>query len=69
MDLDTFRERVSAMTAQIKGLRKAEGVTEILMPGERGLTQAEANMRNGISIPDQVYEELNALGRPYGLSL
>ena len=69
MDLDTFRERVSAMTAQIKGLRKAEGVTEILMPGERGLAQAEANMRNGISIPDQVYEELNALGRPYGLSL
>ena len=42
---------------------------EILMPGERGLAQAEANMRNGISIPDQVYEELNALGRPYGLSL
>ena len=60
---------VSVLAFRFKGLRKAEGVTEILMPGERGLAQAEANMRNGISIPDQVYEELNALGRPYGLSL
>ena len=67
--LDVFKTAVSDMIVQIKGLRKAEGVSEILMPGERGLTCAEANAQNGIQLPDSVYQELLDLGRPYGLSL
>lgn len=69
MDLAAFKDAVSAMAGQIKGLRKAEGFREILMPGELELNRAEANMQNGIQLPDQVYDELVALGRPYGLTL
>ena len=69
MDPAAFRAAMSAMTAQIKGLRKAEGFSEILMPGELELNRAQANMQSGIQLPDQVYDELAALGRPYGLSL
>ncbi len=69
LSLETFQEGVSAMAAQIKGLRKAEGVQEILLPGERSMKQAAQNRRSGITLPDQVYEELIALGRPYGLTL
>lgn len=69
MNLEDFKSAVSAMTAEIKGLRKAEGFSDILMPGELELTRAAANRQNGIELPDPVYEELSALGRPYGLSL
>ena len=69
LDLQAFKDAVSSMTAQIKGLRKAEGFTEILMPGELELNRAEANRQNGITLPDQVCDELNALGKPYGLAL
>lgn len=69
MDLEAFRTAVSEMAGQIKGLRKAEGVSEILLPGERGLSRAAANAASGIQLPDPVYRELLELGKPYGLSL
>ena len=39
------------------------------MPGEIELRKAEENAVSGIDLPDPVYEELTALGRPYGLTL
>lgn len=69
LDLDTFKSTLSTMIGEIKGLRKAEGFNDILMPGELELNRAEANFQNGIELPDQVYDELAALGKPYGLSL
>ncbi len=69
MELSAFQESVSSMAAQIRGLRKAEGFSEILLPGEGAARRAEANRQKGISVPDQVYEELVALGRPYGMVL
>lgn len=69
LELDAFKTAVSDMIAQIKGLRKAEGFSEIMMPGEGGLKRAEANAGNGIQLPDAVYQELVDLGKPYGLSL
>lgn len=69
MDLDAFQSAMSVMTGEIKGLRKAEGFSEILMPGELELNRAESNRAKGIELPDPVYEELLELGKPYGLSL
>ena len=69
IDLDAFKAAMDQMTAEIKGLRKAEGFNEILMPGELELRRAKTNLEQGIEIPDQVYEELLTLGRPYGLAL
>ena len=69
MDVDTFKKNVSGMVTEIKGLRKAEGFTEIMMPGEVELRKAEAALEKGIEVPDPVYEELLELGRPYGLTL
>ena len=69
LPLAEFKTAVSRMSAEIKGLRKAEGFTEILMPGELELDRAEVNREKGIGLPDPVYEELLELGRPYGLSL
>ena len=69
LELDEFKNAMSTMVGEIKGLRKAEGFQEILMPGELELNRAAENLQNGIDLPDPVYEELLALGRPYGLSL
>lgn len=69
LDLDQFKATMSQMVREIKGLHKAEGFREILMPGELELTRAAENRRSGIDLPDPVYQELLELGRPYGLSL
>lgn len=69
MELGAFKKAMGQMTAEIKGLRKAEGFQEILMPGELELRRAEDNMKKGIEVPDQVCEELAALGKPYGINL
>ena len=54
---------------EIKALKKADGVEEIFLPGERSGRKAEENAANGIEVPQPVYEELLELGKPYGLSL
>ena len=69
LDPAVFQSTVSQMVSEIKGLRKADGVKEILLPGERAARSAVSRMENGIELPDPVYEELKELGRPYGLSL
>lgn len=69
LPVEEFKAAMSTMIGEIKGLRKAEGFQEILMPGELELNRAEANKQNGIELPDPVYQELLELGRPYGLSL
>ncbi len=69
IDPDEFRRGVSAMAAEIKSLKKAEGFSEILMPGERELRFAAERAQAGLDLPDEVCAELNALGAPHGLSL
>lgn len=69
IDLEAFKNTLSVMIGEIKGLRKAEGFDEIFMPGEPELIRAEQNAQKGIELPDPVYRELLELGRRYGLSL
>ncbi|MDY3280764.1 Ldh family oxidoreductase [Dysosmobacter sp.] len=69
LDPAAFRSGLSQMVREIKGLRKAPGAEEILLPGERAARSAAAKQETGIDLPDPVYEELAELGRPYGLTL
>ena len=69
LEVDRFKGALSAMIAEIKGLRKAEGVQEIWMPGEQSLRQGERSRREGIELPQPIYEKLSALGAAYGLTL
>ncbi len=69
IDVDSFKSALSAMAGEIKGLRKAEGVGEIFLPGEQSFNRMERNLREGIDLPEPVYQELLDLGRPFGLSL
>lgn len=68
-DLETFKQKVSQMSAEIKALKKAPGVEEILMPGDLEANKRAVNEANGIELPEPVYQELVNLGAPHGLTL
>jgi len=69
IDLQLFKSTLANMTREIKNLKLADGFDEILLPGERGLRCAQKSLAEGIEVPPTVYEELQELGKPYGLSL
>lgn len=69
IDLGEFKRMLSDMVGEIKGLKRADGFDEILMPGERGMKCAKKSIAEGVHVPEKVLEELRELGRPYGLSL
>lgn len=69
IDLDTFKDTLSAMISEIKALQTAPGFDEIRLPGERSLNLIEKNRKEGIELPEPVYQELLELGQPYGLKL
>ena len=69
IDLQVFKSMLANMTREIKNLKLADGFDEILLPGERGLRCAQKSLAEGIEVPPTVYEELQKLGEPYGLSL
>ena len=69
IDLNTFKQMLSAMVGEIKGLKRAEGFDEILMPGERGMKYARKSAVEGVEIPEAVLKELRELGKPYGLTI
>ena len=69
IDVDEFRRGVSAMAVEVKSLKKADGFSEILMPGEREIKTAKERSTAGIDLPDEVCAELAALGAPFGLTL
>ncbi len=69
IEVEAFKAMMDTYADEIHGLRKADGFSEITVPGERSLRKAEENSVKGIDLPDAVYQELSALGKPYGLTL
>ena len=66
VEVDTFRSGVAQMRREIKSLRPAEGVSEIFMPGEGSDNRCKKNLEQGISLPDEIFGELLAIGKACG---
>ena len=69
IDPTVFKQMVSQYMHEIRNLDKANGFKEIRIPGERGFSELQKNLKEGTTIPEPVYEELAELGRQNGLSL
>ncbi|WP_261131598.1 Ldh family oxidoreductase [Bacillus sp. Marseille-Q3570] len=69
MPIETFKERMDLYIQDIKAEPRAEGVQEILIPGEIESRRMAERKRKGIDLPLKVVNELNEIGERYGLNL
>ncbi len=65
--MQEFLERVTQLIETIKATPKAEGVTEILIPGERSAREKAARTAAGIHIEDATWEAIMEISREFGL--
>jgi ureidoglycolate dehydrogenase (NAD+) len=68
-DPSAFRTMVDALVADLKALPKADGVDEILMPGERGFRAMADRQENGIPVPEGTRKRLVALATGLGVDV
>lgn len=62
-------ETVDRLAAHIKAGNRAPGFDEILIPGEPEARAREQRLRDGIAVPESVWQEIAAVAGQYGLSL
>ena len=67
MDLSEFKKRMDAAIDQMKSMKKANGVEEILIPGERSQRKIAENMKRGVAIDPATTAELIALCQQHGI--
>lgn len=59
-DRASYETHVSEVVRQVKSARRAPGVEEILLPGERAFREREARLRDGIEIDEAAWSEIVA---------
>lgn len=69
MPLEDFKKRMDLYIREIKAEPKAEGISEIFIPGEIEHRRSNEHKKNGIVLSPKVVEELNEIGKKYGLDL
>jgi len=67
MPVEEFKERMGEMITDIKTCPRAEGVQEILMPGEIEARATIERTANGIPITLPILRELEELGHKAGI--
>ena len=66
---EIYERQVERLAAGIKSLPRADGVDEILLPGERGDRILARRERDGIPLPPGTWRGLAAAARRFGLDL
>ncbi len=61
LDREVFRDGVNELIERIKSARRAEGIGEILIPGERAFREREIRLREGIDVDEALWQELERL--------
>ena len=65
---EDFKNRVHDAVMYMKEAQRADGVKEILVPGEAEAQNFERQLRDGISYPAEVIEELRKLSQKFGVA-
>jgi ureidoglycolate dehydrogenase (NAD+) len=68
-DAAAFRREVERLVRRIKALPRADGVEELMVPGERGARAFAKRSRDGIPVPPAVWKELAALAARLGIGM
>src|SRR3989339_447934 len=64
---DMFDESVERIAGRLKAVKPAEGVEEILLPGEPEARAREQRLREGIPLPKSTWEAICAVARNLGV--
>lgn len=64
-----FNSRVKEYVKEIKSSKKAPGIKEIMIPGEPELKAREKRLRDGITIADEVWVELEQIAKELGVGI
>jgi ureidoglycolate dehydrogenase (NAD+) len=68
-DLESYRLHVDGIVDEIKKLPRADGVTEILVPGELEDTTCDERTRDGIPLPAGTVEKLKVAAQRFNVAL
>jgi LDH2 family malate/lactate/ureidoglycolate dehydrogenase len=69
LPMDEYFAQVERFLQEVKEVPLAQGSTEILYPGERRNRTFLKRIRQGITLPAEVHEELLRIGGEFGLTL
>lgn len=64
---EQFQRRVDEFVTYVKGAQRAEGFSEIIVPGERAWTEKALRKRDGIPLDEVTFGELQTLARDLGV--
>ena len=67
--MEAFRDRIDAMVDELKACPPAEGVTEVLYPGELEWRREEAALRDGVTLPEASEKELARAAAMVGIEM
>jgi LDH2 family malate/lactate/ureidoglycolate dehydrogenase len=67
VELDAFKNNIQKLKSDIKNLAKADGVEEILLPGEMEYDLLESRLQNGIPLSTVIVEALSEIAHEKGI--
>ncbi|MFQ5997350.1 MAG: Ldh family oxidoreductase [Dehalococcoidales bacterium] len=68
-DVESYKEHIDSLIDGIKALPKAEGFTEIFVPGEPEERTCEDRSRNGIPLPEGTVRNLRSIAERFNVEL
>jgi ureidoglycolate dehydrogenase (NAD+) len=68
-DLQAYRDNIDALVDAIKRLPKAEGIDEILVPGEPEARVRQQRLQEGIPLPDGTVRNLRSAAEQLGIGM
>ena len=68
-DVDTYKEHIDTTINGLKALPKAEGISEILVPGEPEERAFDDRSRNGIPLPEGTIRNLRSIAERFSIKL
>jgi LDH2 family malate/lactate/ureidoglycolate dehydrogenase len=68
-DFEHYKQRIRKAIHDLKNVKKAPGVDEIYLPGEREYLLLQQRRREGIPLTPAVFEDLRQIGSRYGIEL
>ena len=68
-DLESYRNHIDILIDSIKALPKADGFSEIFVPGEQEERKCVERSRDGIPLPEGTIRSLRVVSEKYGVAL